>query len=43
MNSCGDITRCIVPSRHGVFSYSTTGPAALHYTRSVSQRRTRVI
>ena len=29
MNSGGDITRCVVPSRQGVFSLSTTWPAAL--------------
>ena len=34
MNSSGDITRCVVPSRQGVLSFSTTCPAALHCTRS---------
>ncbi len=34
MYSNGDITRCVVPSRHGVFSFSTTRPAAMHCTRS---------
>jgi len=34
MNSSGDITGCVVPSRHGVFSFSTTRPAASHVTRS---------
>src|SRR6267378_861333 len=30
MSSSGDIIRCVVPSRQGVFSFSTTWPAALH-------------
>ena len=34
MNSSGDITKCVVPSRHGVLSLSTTCPAALVCTRS---------
>lgn len=29
MNFSADITRCVVPSRQGVFSSSTTWPAAL--------------
>ncbi len=29
MNSSGLITRCVVPSRHGVLSFSSTCPAAL--------------
>ncbi len=36
MNSSGDITRCVVPSRHGVLSFSTTCPAALVCTRSLA-------
>ena len=35
MNSSGDITKCVVPSRQGVFSFSTTWPAALLCTRSL--------
>ena len=34
MNSSGDITMCVVPSRQAVLSLSTTCPAALHCTRS---------
>jgi modulator of FtsH protease len=34
MNSSGLITRCVVPSRHGVLSLSSTWPAALSCTRS---------
>jgi len=34
MNSSGDITRCVVPSLHCVFSFNSTSPAALHCTRS---------
>ena len=34
MNSSGDITRWVVPSRQGVLSFSTTWPAALACTRS---------
>jgi hypothetical protein len=34
MNSSGDITRCVVPSRLGVFNHSTTCPAALHCNRA---------
>jgi hypothetical protein len=30
MNSCGDIARCGVPSRHGVCSFNTTWLAAWH-------------
>ena len=36
MNSSGDITMCVVPSRQGVLSLSTTCPAALHCTRSLA-------
>ena len=36
MNSSGDITRCVVPSRQGVFNLSTTCPAALVCTRSLA-------
>ncbi len=34
MNSSGLITRCVVPSRQGVLSVSSTCPAALSCTRS---------
>jgi hypothetical protein len=34
MNSSGDITWCLVPSRQGVFSFNTTWPAPLQRTRS---------
>ena len=37
MNSSGDIAICVVPSRQGVFSLSTTCPAALHCTRSLAR------
>jgi hypothetical protein len=33
MNSSGLMTRCVVPSRHGVLSFSSTCPAALSCTR----------
>jgi len=36
MNSSGDITKCVVPSRQGVLSLSTTCPAALVCTRSLA-------
>ena len=36
MNSSGDITMCVVPSRQADFSFSTTCPAALHCTRSLA-------
>jgi len=36
MNSSGDITKCVAPSRHAVFSLSTTCPAALVCTRSLA-------
>ena len=36
MNSRGDIIRCVVPSRQGVLSLSTTCPAALVCTRSLA-------
>jgi len=42
MNSSGDITKCVVPSRQGVFSFSTTCPAALICARSLA-RAERVI
>ncbi len=32
----GDITWCVVPSRHGVFSLSSTCPFALILTRSLA-------
>jgi hypothetical protein len=41
MNSSGDITMCVVPSRQGPFSLSTTWPGALHCTRSSVLRRAR--
>ena len=34
MNSIELITKCVVPLRHGVLSFSSTGPAALSCTRS---------
>jgi hypothetical protein len=34
-NSGCDISECVVPSRQGVFSFSTTCPAALICTRSL--------
>ena len=34
MNASGDITRCVLPSRQGVSSLGTTGPAALHCATS---------
>ena len=40
MNSSGDITMCLVPSRQAVFSLSTTSPALLICT-FVGQRRAR--
>jgi hypothetical protein len=42
MNSSGLITRCVVPSRQGVLSFSTTCPAALVCNRS-SARAGRVM
>ena len=33
-SSSGDITRCVVPSRHGVLSLSPNCPEDLHYTRA---------
>lgn len=36
MNSSGDITSCVVPSRQGVFNFSTTWPTALVCTRSLA-------
>jgi hypothetical protein len=46
MNSNGLITRCVVPSRHGVLSLSSTCPAALSCTRFefvVNQRTARTL
>lgn len=40
INSSGDITTCVVPSRQAVFSFSTTCPAALHCARPSVLRRT---
>jgi hypothetical protein len=34
MNSSGDVTRTVVPSRQAVLSFSTTCPARLQRTRS---------
>jgi hypothetical protein len=34
MNSSGLITKCVVPSRHGGFSLSSTWPAALSWILS---------
>jgi len=42
MNSSGGVPLCVVPSRHGVLSLSSTCPAALHCTRS-SDRAGRVM
>ncbi|HYN62239.1 MAG TPA: hypothetical protein VET87_22285 [Rubrivivax sp.] len=36
MNSSGDMTECVVPSRRGVFSFNTPCPAALVCTRSLA-------
>jgi hypothetical protein len=36
-NSGCEISKCVVPSRQGVFSFSTTCPAALICTRSLSR------
>jgi len=36
MNSSGDFTMCVVPSRQAVLSLSITCPAALHCTRSLA-------
>ena len=36
MNSSGDMTRCVVPSRQAVLSLGTTCPAALVCTRSLA-------
>jgi hypothetical protein len=38
MNFRSDITRCLLPSRHGVFSFSTTSPAASHCPGPASPR-----
>ena len=35
MNSSGDWTKCVLPSRQGVFSLSTTWPEALVCTHSL--------
>ena len=37
MNSSGDMTRCVVPSRQGVLSVNTTWPAALVCKRSLAK------
>ena len=34
MNSNGVMTKCLVPSRHGVVSFNATCPVALGSTRS---------
>jgi hypothetical protein len=34
MNASRLITRCVVPSRHGILSFNSTCPAALSYSRS---------
>jgi hypothetical protein len=39
LNSSGNITKCVVPPRQGVLSFSTTCPATLH--PFVGQRRAR--
>jgi hypothetical protein len=39
MNSSGDITKYVVPSRHDVFSISTARPAALHRRESPGRTR----
>ena len=39
MSSSGDITRCVLPFRHGVSSFNSTYPAALHRTRSSDRER----
>ena len=39
MNSGGLITRCVVPSRHGVLSLSSTRPAGLSWIRSSDSAR----
>jgi hypothetical protein len=36
MNSSGDGTKCVVPSRQSVFGLDTTSPAALSSTRSLA-------
>ena len=36
MNSSGDILMCVVPSRHVLFSCSTTLPAPSRFTRSLA-------
>ena len=36
MNSCGDVTKCMVPSRQAVFSLSTNVPTAFFRTRSLA-------
>ena len=39
MNSSGDITRCVVPSRHGVLSWSLHLPGGVALHPLVGQRR----
>jgi hypothetical protein len=41
MNSSGDITKRVVPSRHSVLSFGTTCLEALHCTRSSESARRR--
>jgi len=36
MNSSGDILMCVVPSRQGLFSCSTTLPTPSRFTRSLA-------
>jgi len=42
MNSSGLMTKCVVPSRHGVLSFNSTCPAVLSCTRS-SESASRVM
>ncbi len=37
MNSSGDMTMWVVPSRYGLFSCSTTSPARLRLSRSLAR------
>jgi hypothetical protein len=39
MYSSGEITRCVVSSREGIFSVNTPRPAALHCARSLASAR----
>jgi len=36
MNSSGDMTKCVMPSRQGVLSFNTTCSAAFVCTRSLA-------